>query len=226
MIQPVILSVRRAVGRHQRGAVVRLRQTGQRPARSDPPVMGAIADRFGTSQSFLIPRLHVAALRLLALIIHHTNGPATATPDGDCGPLLPYVERARRATIWRRTAPTSSAIRGPVRSPPRVTWRQRSGRLLALPLPRVRGRAGSQARFVDDALVQRADMHLLVGLHYDYTLPKGVERHATGNCGILDDDPSALRQVCNRGPTRGCRPRRRSRRISGMRGQTRWRAPE
>jgi hypothetical protein len=34
-------------------------------------------------------------------------------------------------------------------------------------------------------------MHLLVGLHYDYTLPKGVERHATGNYGILDDDPGA-----------------------------------
>jgi MFS family permease len=55
VIQPVILSVQaRAVGRHQQGAVVGLRQTGQRLASIlIPPVMGAIADRFGTSQSFL-----------------------------------------------------------------------------------------------------------------------------------------------------------------------------
>ncbi len=56
VIQPVILSVQaRAVGRHQQGAVVGLRQTGQRLASIlIPPVMGAIADRFGTSRSFLI----------------------------------------------------------------------------------------------------------------------------------------------------------------------------
>lgn len=56
VIQPVILSVQaRAVGRHQQGAVVGLRQTGQRfSSILIPPVMGAIADRFGTSHSFLI----------------------------------------------------------------------------------------------------------------------------------------------------------------------------
>ncbi|HEX3864942.1 MAG TPA: MFS transporter [Stellaceae bacterium] len=56
VIQPVILSVQaRAVGRHQQGAVVGLRQTGQRLSSIlIPPVMGGIADSFGTSQSFLI----------------------------------------------------------------------------------------------------------------------------------------------------------------------------
>ena len=56
VIQPVILSVQaRAVGRHQQGAVVGLRQTGQRLSSIlVPPVMGAIADRFGAGHSFLI----------------------------------------------------------------------------------------------------------------------------------------------------------------------------
>jgi hypothetical protein len=34
-------------------------------------------------------------------------------------------------------------------------------------------------------------MDLLAALHYDYTLPKGVERHATGNYGILDNETQA-----------------------------------
>jgi hypothetical protein len=34
-------------------------------------------------------------------------------------------------------------------------------------------------------------MDLLAALHYHYTSPKGVERHATGNYGILDNDPGA-----------------------------------
>jgi MFS family permease len=56
VIQPVILSVQaRAVGRHQQGAVVGLRQTGQRlTSILIPPLAGAIADHFGTSQSFLV----------------------------------------------------------------------------------------------------------------------------------------------------------------------------
>jgi hypothetical protein len=61
-------------------------------------------------------------------------------------------------------------------------WRCRSTFSRACRLP---------SALVDDALVQRADTDLLAGLHYDYTLPKGVERHATGNYGILDDDPGA-----------------------------------
>jgi MFS family permease len=56
VIQPVVLSVQaRAVGRHQQGAVVGLRQTGQRlTSILIPPLMGAIADHWGVSQSFFI----------------------------------------------------------------------------------------------------------------------------------------------------------------------------
>ncbi|MGC2200831.1 MAG: MFS transporter [Stellaceae bacterium] len=56
VIQPVILSVQaRAVGRHQQGAVVGLRQTGQRlTSILVPPLMGAVADRCGASESFVI----------------------------------------------------------------------------------------------------------------------------------------------------------------------------
>ncbi|HEV2188696.1 MAG TPA: MFS transporter [Stellaceae bacterium] len=56
VIQPLVLSVQaRAAGRHQQGAVVGLRQTGQRlTSIVIPPVMGAIADRFGVSESFFI----------------------------------------------------------------------------------------------------------------------------------------------------------------------------
>jgi len=56
VIQPVILSVQaRAVGRHQQGAVVGLRQTGQRlTSILIPPLMGAIADSWGASESFVI----------------------------------------------------------------------------------------------------------------------------------------------------------------------------
>jgi len=72
VIQPVILSVQaRAVGRHQQGAVVGLRQTGQRLSSIlIPPVMGALADRFGTSHSFLIYAAFMLPLcALLALVI-------------------------------------------------------------------------------------------------------------------------------------------------------------
>jgi MFS family permease len=63
VIQPVILSVQaRAVGRHQQGAVVGLRQTGQRlTSILIPPLMGGIADRWGASESFVI----LGALMLL-----------------------------------------------------------------------------------------------------------------------------------------------------------------
>ncbi|HXP04029.1 MAG TPA: MFS transporter [Stellaceae bacterium] len=56
VIQPVVLSVQaRAAGRHQQGAVVGLRQTGQRlTSIMVPPLMGAIADHWGVSQSFII----------------------------------------------------------------------------------------------------------------------------------------------------------------------------
>jgi MFS family permease len=56
VIQPLVLSVQaRAAGRHQQGAVVGLRQTGQRfTSILVPPVMGAIADRVGVSESFFV----------------------------------------------------------------------------------------------------------------------------------------------------------------------------
>jgi MFS family permease len=56
VIQPLVLSVQaRAAGRHQQGAVVGLRQTGQRfTSIAVPPVMGAIADRCGVGESFFI----------------------------------------------------------------------------------------------------------------------------------------------------------------------------
>jgi MFS family permease len=72
VIQPVILSVQaRAVGRHQQGAVVGLRQTGQRLSSIlIPPIMGALADRFGTSRSFLIYAAFMLPLcGLLAFVI-------------------------------------------------------------------------------------------------------------------------------------------------------------
>jgi MFS family permease len=70
--QPLILSVQaRAVGRHQQGAVVGLRQTGQRLSSIlIPPVIGPVADRFGTSQSFLIYAAFMPPLcGLLALVV-------------------------------------------------------------------------------------------------------------------------------------------------------------
>ena len=66
VIQPVILSVQaRAVGRHQQGAVVGLRQTGQRlTSIVIPPLMGGIADHWGVSESFII----LGALMLLLCV--------------------------------------------------------------------------------------------------------------------------------------------------------------
>jgi MFS family permease len=81
VIQPVILSVQaRAVGRHQQGAVVGLRQTGQRLSSIViPPLMGGLADRFGTSDSFLIYAGFMLPLcGILALVIHRLGPPAGA----------------------------------------------------------------------------------------------------------------------------------------------------
>jgi MFS family permease len=73
VIQPVILSVQaRAVGRHQQGAVVGLRQTGQRlTSILIPPLMGGVADRWGTGESFVIFGAFMLLLCVpLALITH------------------------------------------------------------------------------------------------------------------------------------------------------------
>lgn len=77
VIQPVILSVQaKAVGRHQQGAVVGLRQTGQRLSSIlIPPVMGGIADRWGTSESFFIlGALLLLLCGALAAIVRRRSG--------------------------------------------------------------------------------------------------------------------------------------------------------
>jgi MFS family permease len=87
VIQPVILSVQaRAVGRHQQGAVVGLRQTGQRlTSIVIPPLMGAIADHWGVSESFFI----LGALMLLL-----------------CIPLALLTRRAVRSAARPKAEPT------------------------------------------------------------------------------------------------------------------------
>ena len=87
VIQPVILSVQaRAVGRHQQGAVVGLRQTGQRlTSIVIPPLMGAIADHWGVSESFLV----LGALMLLL-----------------CVPLALLTRRAVRSASRSKAAAT------------------------------------------------------------------------------------------------------------------------
>ena len=87
VIQPVILSVQaRAVGRHQQGAVVGLRQTGQRlTSIVIPPLMGAIADHWGVSESFFI----LGALMLLL-----------------CVPLALLTRYAVRSASRPKTEPT------------------------------------------------------------------------------------------------------------------------
>jgi len=78
LIQPVILSVQaRSVGRHQQGAVVGLRQTGQRlTSIVIPPLMGAIADQWGAGESFVIlGGLMLLLCMPLALIIRRASRP-------------------------------------------------------------------------------------------------------------------------------------------------------
>jgi MFS family permease len=87
VIQPVILSVQaKAVGRHQQGAVVGLRQTGQRlTSIVIPPLMGAIADHWGVSESFFV----LGALMMLL-----------------CVPLALLTRRAVRAASRPKPEPT------------------------------------------------------------------------------------------------------------------------
>ena len=89
VIQPVILSVQaRAVGRHQQGTVVGLRQTGQRlTSIMVPPLIGGIADRWGASESFVI----FGAFMLLL-----------------CVPLALITRRAARAASTQEAEPTSA----------------------------------------------------------------------------------------------------------------------
>jgi MFS family permease len=87
VIQPLVLSVQaRSVGRHQQGAVVGLRQTGQRLSSiMIPPLMGWIADRWGTSESFVI----LGAMMLML-----------------CAPLALVIRRAARNAAAGKAEPT------------------------------------------------------------------------------------------------------------------------
>lgn len=66
VVQPMMFSVQaKAVGRYRQGAVVGLRQTMNRlSAIAVPPIMGAIADHWGTTHSFVI----LGAAMMLACI--------------------------------------------------------------------------------------------------------------------------------------------------------------
>ena len=85
VIQPLVLSVQaRAVGRHQQGAVVGLRQTGQRlTSILIPPLMGGIADRWGVSESFyILGALMLLLCTPLALVIRRVaRAGSSALPD-------------------------------------------------------------------------------------------------------------------------------------------------
>ena len=111
VIQPVMFSVQaKAVGRHQQGAVVGLRQTVQRLSSIViPPLMGWIADRWGTSQSFFV----LGAMMLLLCAADRAGHPA----------------RGRTAAAGRpsRPWPTDRAAL-PCRAPPGVCWRHTSRR--------------------------------------------------------------------------------------------------
>jgi hypothetical protein len=99
-----MLSVQaQAVGRHQQGAVVGLRQTGQRlTSIMIPPLMGGIADRWGVNESFFILGALMMLLCVpLALIIRRIGrfrsarkerfaGYATSSPS-----LAPHADRAQ-----------------------------------------------------------------------------------------------------------------------------------
>src|SRR5215469_16704330 len=90
VIQPLVLSVQaRAAGRHQQGAVVGLRQTGQRfTSIVVPPLMGAIADSSGVSDSFFVVGGFMLLLCIpMALIIrrigrrYSLDGPLAGATD-------------------------------------------------------------------------------------------------------------------------------------------------
>src|SRR4029077_12488516 len=101
VIQPLVLSVQaRAAGRHQQGAVVGLRQTGQRfTSIMIPPLMGGIADRCGVSESsFVLGGFMLLLCIPLALIIRWV------------GRRRPVDESLAGATDCRPPAPERPAI--------------------------------------------------------------------------------------------------------------------
>jgi MFS family permease len=89
VVQPVMFSVQaKAVGRYRQGSVVGLRQTMNRLAAIViPPVMGAIADRWGAGESFVI-------LGSLLLLLS--------------APVALITRRAARAASTQEAEPTSA----------------------------------------------------------------------------------------------------------------------
>jgi hypothetical protein len=119
--QPVILSVQaRAVGCHQQGAVAGLCQTGQRLSSVlIPPIVGGIAGRFGTSQSFLIYAAFMLPLcGLLALIIRRrqrlASGDARRLIDGALVSFIATVDGAVSG-IWTKPFSTIAVARAGAR---------------------------------------------------------------------------------------------------------------
>jgi MFS family permease len=81
VVQPMMFSVQaKAVGPHRQGSVVGLRQTMNRLAAIViPPVMGAIADRYGAGQSFVIlGTILVVLCAPVALITRRAGRTATS----------------------------------------------------------------------------------------------------------------------------------------------------
>ena len=87
VVQPMMFSVQaKAVGPHRQGSVVGLRQTMNRLAAIViPPVMGAIADRWGAGESFVILGTMVVVL---------------------CVPVTWITRRAARNAAEQQTKPT------------------------------------------------------------------------------------------------------------------------
>jgi fucose permease len=86
VVQPMMFSVQaKAVGRYRQGSVVGLRQTMNRLAAIViPPVMGAIADRWGATESFVV--LGAFLLLLCAPIVRITRRTAATAAASEEAP--------------------------------------------------------------------------------------------------------------------------------------------
>jgi ACDE family multidrug resistance protein len=83
IVQPVMFSVQaKAVGRYRQGSVVGLRQTMNRLAAIViPPVMGAIADRWGAGESFVILGSLMLLLSVPVAVITRRAARSASTQD-------------------------------------------------------------------------------------------------------------------------------------------------
>jgi MFS family permease len=83
IVQPVMFSVQaKAVGRYRQGSVVGLRQTMNRLAAIViPPAMGAIADRWGAGESFVILGSLMLLLSVPVAVITRRAARSASTPE-------------------------------------------------------------------------------------------------------------------------------------------------